>query len=313
MIPILDADAWTERLKALGSADRAEILAYYDHRLGAITRSPGCAAVPVDDHLVHRGDGVFETVRFQERGIINLEAHLRRLKSSAEGLALELPCSWEELRALVVSVAAASGRDDGMLRILLGRGPGGFGLDPAECPRAGLYIVAYEDADQDPACLERGATACRSAIPVKPPVLSRFKTTNYLLNVLMVLEAAQRGVDFTFSFDADGFLAEAAIANVALVDRDGTLVMPEFRNALSGTMALKAAEVAGEFMSVLWRQVPEDDLFAAREILVLGTSYGCVSVTRYEGDPVGAGVPGPVAERLRGVLQDTLQQERVLF
>ena len=311
-MPLLDADAWIRRL-ATETSGRAAILAFYDHRVGAITRDPAHARVPVDDHLVHRGDGVFETLLFQDRGVIGLDAHLRRLKHSAEELSIALPCSWQALRDIILAVAAASGRDNGELRILVSRGPGGFGLDPAECSQAGLYIVAYEQAAPASPGLECGATACRSRIPVKPPILARIKTTNYLLNVLMVLEASQRGVDFSFSFDDSEFLAEAAIANVILVDQEGVLVLPEFRNALVGTTTLKVAEVAAAAMPVVWRPVPEQDLFAAREIMVLGTAHGCVSVVSYEDRAVNDGRPGPVAERLRSLLQTTLQQERVLF
>ena len=312
MIPLLDADAWIRRL-ATETSGRAAILAFYDHSLGAITRDPAHARVPVDDHLVHRGDGVFETLLFQDRGVISLDAHLRRLKHSAEELSIALPCSWQALRETILAVAAASGRDSGELRVLVSRGPGGFGLDPAECSQAGLYIVAYEQAEPPSSGLEHGASACRSRIPVKPSILARIKTTNYLLNVLMVLEASQRGVDFSFSFDDSEFLAEAAIANVILVDQEGVLVLPEFRNALVGTTTLKVAEVAADFMPVVWRPVPEQDLFAAREIMVLGTAHGCISVVRYEDRVVNDGKPGPVAERLRSLLQTALQQERVLF
>lgn len=311
VIPVVEADAWMRRVMESDASAKAGILAYYDHRLRAITRCPACALVPVDDHLVHRGDGVFETVSFKQRGLIDLDAHLRRLEHSVQGLSLSLPCSLEELRAIVIAVATASGVNDGMLRILVGRGQGGFGLDPAQCPVAGLYVTAYHELEE--VGFPSGATAARSSVPVKPAMLAKLKTTNYVLNVLMVIEASRRGVDFVFSFDEDGFLAEAPIANVALVDARGTLVMPEFRNALAGTTAVKTAELAAGFMPVAWRPVPEQDVFEAREILLLGTAHGCLSVVCYEGETIGNGLPGPVADRLRVLLAETLQEERVLF
>lgn len=313
VIQTLTTHEWMERLRALPEANPAGVLAFYDHRLGVIVRDARCALVPIDDHLVHRGDGVFEHMRYHERMIINLDAHLDRLRRSAEGLAIEAPCAWDEVRAIMLAVAAASGRDAGALRILIGRGQGGFGLDPAECPRAGLYVAAHTLHSLPEELFTHGVTACRSEIPVKPAVLARLKTTNYLPNVLMTLEATRRGVDFSFSFDDDGFLAEAALANVALVDASGVLVLPEFRNALPGTTSRKAAELAAAFMPVVWRPVPEADMLTARELFMLGTAHESLGVVRYEGHTIGDGQPGPVTRRLRSLLREALRREGVAF
>ena len=313
MIPVLSAQDWQKRLFALPAANLAGILAFYDHRLRAVTCDPRCASAPLDDHLIHRGDGVFEYIRFNERRIINLDAHLVRLSQSAAGLELVPPCPWDEVRAILIEVARASGRDEGALRILIGRGQGGFGIEPAECPQASLYVAAHTVRPVPETLFEKGASACRSRVPVKPAMLARLKTTNYLSNVLMALEASRHGVDFSFSFDSDDYLAEAAMANVALVDAGGHLIMPEFRNALPGTTVCKAAKLAEGFMPVERRSVPETELFTAREILLLGTTHECLSIVRYEDRVIGQGVPGPVACRLRDLLRSTLRDEGVAF
>lgn len=117
-------------------------LAFYDHRVGHITTDPRLLLVPLDDHLCHRGDGLFESICFRERKIFALDEHLARMRDGAKALSLTPPCSWEELRERIVDVARASSREHGDLRVFLGRGPGGFGISPAQCPQAGLYIVA---------------------------------------------------------------------------------------------------------------------------------------------------------------------------
>jgi len=98
-----------------------------------------------------------------------------------------------------------------------------------------------------------------------------------------------------------------------LVDAGGNLIMPEFRNALPGTTVCKAAKLAERFMPVQSRSVPETELFAAREILLLGTTHECLSIVRYENHMIGQGVPGPVACRLRGLLRSALLDEGVAF
>lgn len=313
MIPVLDTQEWIDHLLATKRPGSEAILAFYEHRLGAICRDSRMMLAPLDDHLVHRGDGVFETIRFTERKIIHLDAHLKRLASSAAGLEMELPCSTEKIREIVVAVAKAGDAPEGNLRILAGRGPGGFGISPSECPQGTLYIAAYKVKPHGDDWYAKGLTAFRSEVPVKPARFARLKTTNYLSAVMMSLEAEHRGMDVALTFDAENCLTEAAIANVAIVDAKGTFVLPEFRNALVGTMATKAAELAKAFMPVEIRPVPASEIASVQEMMILGTAHECVGVTHFEGKPIGKGTPGPVALRLRDLLRKELLAEGIPF
>lgn len=313
MIPVLSADIWAERLRTLQRPGTDAILAFYEHRFGAICTDARLMLAPLDDHLVHRGDGVFETIRFTERKVIHLDAHLRRLASSAEGLALALPCPLEQIREIILAVARAGNEPEGNLRVLVGRGPGGFGISPSECPESTLYVAAYRVKPHSEAWYDRGLTAFRSEVPVKPAMFARLKTTNYLPGVLMTLEAMRKGMDVALSFDADNCLTEAAIANVAVVDAQGTLVLPEFRNALAGTVATKAMELARTFMPVQMRRIPEKELMELREMMILGTAHECVGVTHFEGKPIGDGKTGPISHKLRKLIREALLADGEAF
>lgn len=291
----------------------AGVTAFYEHRMGAICKDPRLLLVPLDDHMVHRGDAIFESLSFLEGRIVQLDAHLERMKHSASVLELEPPCPWEEVRQIIVEVARAGGEPYGGLKVLLGRGCGGLGVDPAECPESSLYMVATKGHPLPESFWQKGLTAARSAVPAKQEWLAQIKSTNYLANALMASEARKKGVDVTFSFDENGFLAEAAIANVALVDNEGRMLMPEFRRALPGTTSLRAMELAKAFMSVVLTDITEEILEQASEILVLGTTCECVAVTHYNGKPVGDGRPGPIADRLRHLLHDALVTGGVPF
>ena len=312
-VPVLDVAAWTARLMELPRYGAANVTAFYEHRMGAICRDPHLLLVPLDDHMVHRGDAIFESLSLLEGRIIQLDAHLERMKHSADVLALEPPCPWEDVRRIIIDVAVTGGEPYGGLKVLLGRGCGGLGVDPAECSESSLYIVATRSRPMPESFWQKGLTAARSAIPAKQEWLAQIKSTNYLANALMTREAREKGVDVTFSFDENGFLAEAAIANVAMVDREGRMLMPEFRRALPGTTSLRAMELARAFMPVVITDITEEILEQASEILVLGTTCECVAVTHYNGTPVGDGRPGPMADRLRHLLHDALVTGGVPF
>ena len=312
-VPVLDAAAWTAKLMELPRKGAANVTAFYEHRMGAVCRDARLLLVPLDDHMVHRGDAIFESLTFLEGRIVQLDAHLERMKHSASTLSLVPPCPWEEVRSIMLDVARVGGEPYGGLKVLLGRGCGGLGVDPAECPQSSLYIVATKGHPLPESFWEKGLTAARSAVPAKQEWLAQIKSTNYLANALMAKEAREKGVDLTFSFDDEGFLAEAAIANVALVDRDGRMLMPQFRHALPGTTAIRAMELARDFMPVVITDITEEIVEQASEILVLGTTCECVAVTHYNGKPVGDGRPGPMADRLRHLLHDALVTGGVPF
>jgi len=306
---VLNASDYLERLLHAPRPGSAKILAFLDYRAGAICKEPKLLLIPLDDHLCHRGDGVFETLSYRSRRVLLLDAHLERLRNSADALQLAPPCPWEELRELILDVARASGSEQGSLRVLLGRGPGGFGISPTECPVSSLYIIAMHSADLPETAYIKGFSACRSSIPARQSYLARIKNANYLPNVLMTEEARNRGFDVPLSFDDKGNLAESAIANVALVDAQGTLVVPEFVHALPGTTVLKALELAKMSMPVDTRPVPEKEIYSAREFLLFSTAPGCVPITSYEGHTISDGQPGSVAKMLRQSLKDVLLRE----
>lgn len=311
---ILDSSAYLERLLAAPRPGAAGLLAFYEHRVGAITTDPRFVLAPLDDHLCHRGDGVFETIAYRQRRMFQLDAHLERMRNSAAGLKITPPCPWEDIRESVLAVARAGEENDGGIRMLLGRGPGGFGISPKECPFASLYITALRSSPPPEEWYAKGLTAFRSAIPAKQEYLARIKNANYLPNVLMSEEARERHMDVALTFDAAGCLAEAAIANVGILDKDGVLVCPEFTHSLPGTTVLAAMEVAqAAGMPTAFRSVRAEDLSAAREMLFFSSAPLCASITHYEGMPIGDGKPGPVARMLRQGLLDKLLAEGAPF
>ena len=284
-----------------------DVLAFYEHRVGGICTDATYMLAPLDDHIVHRADGVFETVKYAGGRLYQLDAHLERMRRSSGGIFLAPPCPWESLRDLVLAVAAAGAEPDGQIRILLGRGPGGFGIDPFECPEASLYIVAYRYPPMPESWFIAGLKGFRTSVPAKHPALARIKITNYVSNMLMMREAHVKGADTPFCFDDENFLAESAVANLCIVDASGTLAVPDSPQALPGTVLRRALELLEGTLPIAVRRVAEEEIYTAREALQFGTGSECVAVTSYEGKPIGTGVEGPVAKKARALLREDIR------
>ena len=193
-----------------------------------------------------------------------------------------------------------------MVRVLIGRGPGGFGIYPSECPEASLYVCSYDLHPKPESVYEKGVTAFKTSIPAKQSYLATIKSIDYLPNVLMKHEAEEKGYDFPFCFDANGYLAEGATENVCMVDESGKLVIPEFTNALAGTTLMRAVDLIKNEIAIVFRSISEDELLLAREVILVGTTGDAIPVVRFNGKPIHDVKPGPVAKRIRQLLKQDL-------
>lgn len=306
MIQRVDTQEYIQRLLDTFRPGLDDILTFYDHRLGVLAPDPRLMLIPLDDHLVHRGDGVFETLKFEHSRMYQLDAHLRRMQSSCQAIYVQPPCSWKRVRELTLEVAAAAETDSGLISLFIGRGPGGLGIDFRECLEPSLYIVVRKLHPKPAEVWEHGVIAVRVETPAKQGYLSQIKSVDYLPNVLMKREAVLKGADFPLCFDEFGYLAEGATENVCLVTRSQEIVVPEFRHSLRGTTLMRALELVEEDVPVMFRPVHEEDILEAREVIVLGTSFDALSVVRYNGQPIHDVRPGPVAKRMRSALQQDL-------
>ena len=299
-----------------GEAPRPARRPYHDHyyamfstALGGILTDPVDMTVPADDHVVHRGDGVFETIKCVDGTIYGLDLHLARLANSAARIGLRMPVAPDELRTTVLATVRAGGRRDCLLRILLSRGPGGFGVNPAECPEPGLYVIAYRLPPSFMEAHPRGARAVIVDIPVKPGFLATIKTCNYLPNALMKAAAMAAGADFPVAFDERGLLAEGATENFGLVSKDRILRLPRLGRILDGITVRRVRALApvairdGVLAGIEEADISRPEFEQAPEILVFGTTPDVTAVVELDGRPVGTGRPGPVQAALGRLLQ----------
>lgn len=312
-----ESRAYLETLLSAPRPGADKILAFYDHRVGRICRDARLLLAPLDDHIFHRGDGIFESVCYRDSKIFALPGHMARLRAGAAALGIQPPCSFSEIEAHMLDVARAGGSSHGDLRIFLSRGPGGFGVSPRECPTAGLYIVAIASKLPDDAIYEHGLTAFASIYPPKQEYLAKIKNTNYLPNVFMTTEASRKNMDVAITFDENGHMGEAAIANVGIVDAAGDLRVPDLECILPGTTLLAAMKIAASSMPVKEGPVRKEDIFKAREMLLFTSATLCVAITHFDGHAIGcgsgAGKPGPVALWLKNALLEYMLKTGVPF
>src|SRR5881396_4086477 len=105
---VLTADDTLNALRDLRVRQPVQFSAFYSSQLGGIVTDPALMVIPFDDHMVHRGHGIFDTAAIEAGKIYDLEAHLDRFVRSARTSKLQLPPR-EEMREIIVRTTAASG------------------------------------------------------------------------------------------------------------------------------------------------------------------------------------------------------------
>ena len=297
----------------------ADYYAMYSSWWNGITTEPNLMVVPVDDHMVHRGDGLFETFKCVDGAVYNLEAHLARLENGAKAIALQMPWSRGDIRRIIGEVLKAGGRRDALIRIFVSRGPGGHSANPYECPVPLLMVLAIRLPPPFMASHPDGARVGLSAVPNKEGMFAQVKSVNYLPNVLMKKQAVDAGVDFMLGFDKDGHMTELPTENFGIVTTERVLKVPRPDHILAGTtmgrvLALARDHLvpAGVLAGVEEADVPRAELETAAEMLVFGTSPHVTAVTEFAGRPVGDGKPGPVWRELSRLFEADLKNPAML-
>ncbi len=267
------------------------------------------ARVPVTDHGLLYGDGVFEGVRAFGRRVFRLEDHLARLRVSARAIALAPPLDEAGLREVVLATLRALGRDDAYVRLILTRGEGALGVDPTTCPEPRVFCIAAEavlfPAETLAAGLDLATVSWRR--PGFDVIDPRVKSLNYLNNALAKLEARRQGAHEALLLNATGTIAEASVANVfALRGRD-LWTPPPTDGCLEGITRRTVLELAPELgLRAAERSLSRTDLLAADEVFLTGTGAGIVPVRSLDGQGIGAGPPFDIVTRLRdGYLERT--------
>ena len=309
---ILSSAEAVERMTARRKGKRG-CYAMFSSYLGGVVTDPEVMTVPLDDHMVHRGHGVFDTCSLLNGRLYRLGIHIDRLLASAAGARLKIPWSRDELIQMVADTAAASGARDGIVRYWLTAGPGGFSFMPAECEEPCFYCVVLDPMSFGSGSFDPMVDGFREATvretPMKPPLLAQIKSNNYLLNVLTHLEAADGGGTFGIIVDDGGFIAEACVLNVCSISADGVFVTPPFEGILHGTTMRRLLELArgplceeGLLCDVQQRPLRAAEARAGAELIMSGGDTHVFPVVEWDGAKIGDGTVGPVAKRLHDLI-----------
>ena len=273
---------------------------------------PEQARVSVFDRGFLYGDSVFESLRSYGTALFALDEHLARLQRSAERVFIPLPLSLEALKREIELAVREHGTGECYVRVTLTRGVGrSLGLDP-ELAEQPLRVVLVTDLTLPSAeTYEQGLAAItfRAERPSDALAVADAKTGNYLLAVLAMRTARERGAREALIEDHAGNVLEGATSNLFGVFGGKLRTAPDSAAILPGitrAYVLALAHAAG--ITVELRAIPKAELALADEVFVSSSIRELVPVVRIDGNPVGPGTPGPMTRDLLGRFRAAAQR-----
>jgi 4-amino-4-deoxychorismate lyase len=239
------------------------------------------ATLSYRDRGLQYGDGLFETMRVQRRGIRLLQFHLERLEQGCRRLQIHAP-NIVFLRRELERIAA--GRREGVLKLIVTRGSGPRGYRPTMRERATRIVTLHPlplVASGDAAMAVR-LRVCATPLSTNPS-LAGLKTLNRLDAVLARSEWTDGRIWEGLMRDVDGNWVCGTMSNLFL-RRGGVLMTPLLdRCGVAGVMRRWVLERAGGLgLRAVERRIRWKDLQSAEEVFMSNAVVGIRSVRTIE-------------------------------
>jgi branched-chain amino acid aminotransferase len=259
------------------------------------------AVIPVFDHGLLYGDGVFEGIRIYNRKIFRLRQHIQRLFDSCKAIALDPQMGLEEMEKAVVHTVAVNKKENGYIRLVVTRGDGPLGIDPSPCLKARVIIIVGDITLYPQENYTKGIKVCTSTYRRIPADCFdvRIKSLNYLNNVLAKIEARRNGCLESILLNTSGHVAECTGDNIFIVKNSSILTPAATEGALEGitrNMIMEIAQKAG--IETRETTMTRFDLYTADECFLTGTAAEVIPVIDIDGRIIGGGKPGVVTCKL---------------
>jgi len=269
------------------------------------------AKVPVLDRGFVFGDGVYELVPVYSKKPFRLDEHLRRLQGSLDGIRLANPHDVAGWRERILQLIALQDFADQSLYIQVTRGTPDEGQPPRDHAfpkgaRPTVFMFAQPLVTVTPE--QKAAGVCAVTAVDNRWLRCNIKAISLLANILLRQQAVDVECAETVML-RDGCLTEGAASNIFVV-KDGVLMTPPPSNlmltGITYDVVLELAATHGIPHEV--RPISEAELRAADELWMTSSTREVMAIVKLDGAPVGAGVPGPLAQRMDGLYQSFKQQ-----
>ncbi|MFH0877114.1 MAG: branched-chain-amino-acid transaminase [Candidatus Omnitrophota bacterium] len=243
------------------------------------------AQVSVFDHGLLYGDGVFEGIRAYNSLVFKLKEHIDRLYASAQAISLKIPLTKSAMEKAVLDTLKANKLKDAYVRLVVTRGEGDLGLDPRNCGKPTVFVIADKIALYPLEFYRKGLTIV--TVPTRrniPEAINpQIKSLNYLNNILGKIEAINAGVPEAVMLDQNGFVTECTGDNIFIVKGKTMVTPPVYAGLLNGITRSAVLGLASKVgLQAQESMMTRFDLYTSDELFLTGTAAEIVPVVKID-------------------------------
>lgn len=269
--------------------------------------SPEDAKVSIFDRGFLYGDSIYEVTHTYNKIPFLLEEHLKRLEISAAGVFMPLEFDRQFLRNEVNRTCQALDLPRQYIRIIITRGEGEIGLDPALSKKQNFFIITKELPEYPKSWYEKGLSVIVAKVVRNPKksIDPNIKSGNYLNNVMAMRQAKEAGADDAVMLNHKGQVTECTTSNIWVVQGDKILTPPIQAGLLGGITRktlLQIGQKAG--LHIQESNLTADSLQQADECFLTSSTKEIVPITKIDGQPIGSGAPGTMTKKLMALYKD---------
>ena len=229
------------------------------------------ANVPFSDAGFLYGDGLFETMRFDDKKIFSFDKHINRLYKGLKIISLKIDYSKSQILSILNETIKKNNLQSGIIRLMITRGntnktDNSFGIYISiksfyEIPKSPVKVI-YLDESKFP------------IIRFTPAI----KSMNYLGNMLAKKESNKKGAFEPIFYNQDNIITECAIRNIFYI-KDNTLHTPDLNlGILGGVMRETIIDIAKNLnIKILERRISFNEIHSMQEAFISSTGIGLLS------------------------------------
>lgn len=259
------------------------------------------ALISVYDHGFLYGDGVFEGIRVYDGNVFKLKEHIDRLYESAHSIMLDIPHRKEEMEEIIVNTVIKNDLQSAYIRVVVSRGAGDLGLDPRNCPKPTVIVIAEALAIYAEELYEKGLKLASVGYRrSRPDTLNpQIKSLNYLNNILVKLASVQANADEALILNNEGYVTEGSADNIFIIKEEKIVTPPVYLGALEGITRNTIIDLAKELdYEIVEEPFTLHDVYIADEVFLTGTAAEVIPVISVDDRKINDGKPGSITNEL---------------
>lgn len=270
-------------------------IAYVNGHYGPLSE----ASVHIEDRGYQFSDGIYEVVALRNGRLSNEEGHLDRLERSLKELRIAMPMHRRALQHVMRELARKNGAKNALIYIQVTRGVARRDHPFPKDVAPSIVLTCRSLPKPSAKALAEGV-----AVISQPDIRwgrRDIKSISLLPNILAKQAAREAGAYEAWLVETDGTVTEGSSTNAWILTADGVLVTrPRSTSILPGITRGQVLKLAQEAQIRLEeRTFTLEEAKNAREAFMSSASALVLPITKIDGQPVGDGIPGPLAKRLR--------------